>query len=351
MWDDLILGKKEIVFSRISPQQKVEIVKNLQRLNEIVIVTGDGVNDAIALKKANIGVAMGEGGSDVAREAADVIFMDDNFASIIEAISEGRRLFDNLKKSIVYTVTHGNVEVLPVLLNIAIDMPLGLTSMQILSIDLGTELGPAISMSHEYAEDDLMNRPPRNVKTEKLVSLPTLGYPYLIAASFEICFCLIAYFTAFWEAGIMGNQLSGIATEAFQGNGVTNDPWRARYGDETYDSDRQNHILVNAQCAYYITLVMGQFCHIWLCRTRQKSIFTHGFRNTVCNYGVCCEIFILVIVVYVPAFHDVFSTMQIGGMYWTMWIGTGLCLFIFNESRKYWTRKYPKGKVAKLLMW
>ena len=315
-----------------------------------MIVTGDGVNDAIALKKANIGVAMGEGGSDVAREAADVIFMDDNFASIVEAVSEGRRLFDNLKKSIVYTVTHGNVEVLPSLLNIAIDMPLGITSMQILSIDLGTELGPAISMSHEYAEDDLMTRPPRNTKVDKLVTLPTLGYPYLLASFVEICFCLIAYFTAFWEAGIMGDELSGIATDNFQGYGTTNNLWVER-GGEIYDSDRQNHILVNAETAYYLTLVMGQFTHIWFCRTRQKSIFTHGFRNVVCNYGVCCEIFILVIVIYVPAFHDVFSTFQIGGMYWTMWIGSGICLFFLNEPRKYWTRKYPKGKIAKYFMW
>ena len=348
MWDDLILTKKEIVFSRISPQQKVEIVKNLQRLGEIVIVTGDGVNDAIALKKANIGVAMGEGGSDVAREAADVIFMDDNFASIVEAVSEGRRLFDNLKKSIVYTVTHGNVEVLPSLLNIAIDMPLAITSLQILSIDLGTELGPAISMSHEYAEDDLMTRKPRNIHTEKLVSYSTLSYPYIFASFIEICFCLIAYFTAFWEAGILSDELSGIAVENFTGQ--SNNLWMAR-GGEMFTSDQQNYILVNSECAYYITLVMSQFSHIWFCRTRQKSIFTHGFRNVVCNYGVLCEIFIVTIVVYVPAFHSTFSTFPIGGMYWTMWIGSLIFLGTFNETRKYYTRKYPEHRVSKMFMW
>jgi len=348
MWDDLILLKKEIVFTRISPQQKVEIVKNLQRLGEIVIFIGDGNNDAIALKKANIGVAMGENGSDVARGAADVIFMDDNFASIVEAISEGRRLFDNLKKSIVYTLTHGNVEVLPSLLSIAIDMPLAITSMQILSIDLGTEIGPAISMSHEYAEDDLMTRKPRNIHTEKIVSLSTLGYPYLTASVIEIWFCMIAYFTALWEEGILSYELNGIAEANL--TITANNDWVARNGEE-FNSDRQNSILRNSQTAYYITLVMSQFAHIWFCRTRQKSIFHHGFRNMVCHYGACLEIFIVTIVVYVPAFHNAFSTMQIGGMYWTMWIGSLICLGTFNETRKYFTRKYPDSKVSKLFMW
>lgn len=348
MWDDLILGKKEIVFSRISPQQKVEIVKNLQRLNEIVIVTGDGVNDAIALKKANIGVAMGEGGSDVAREAADVIFIDDNFASIVHAIEEGRRLFDNLKKSIVYTVTHGNVEVLPVLLNIAIDMPLGMTSLQILAMDLGTELGPAISMSYEYAEDDIMNRPPRNVRTEKLVSGRTLAYAYLQASWIEICFCLLAYFSAFWDAGISGDELSGIANDNF--NESPSGPWISRNGD-VFSTDRQVQILHTAQCAYFVTLVMSQFCHIWFCRTRQKSIFSHGFRNVVCNYGVLLEITILMIIVFIPAMQPVFNTVTLDGIYWTQWIGSLICFFVFHETRKWWTRKYPNGKVAKYLLW
>ena len=291
---------------------------------------------------------MGEGGSDVAREAADVIFIDDNFASIIYAIEEGRRLFDNLKKSIVYTVTHGNVEVFPVLLNIAIDMPLGLTSLQILSRDLGTELGPAISMAYEYAEDDIMTRPPRNTRTEKLVSGRTMAYAYLEASLIEICFCLLAYFTAFWRAGIYGDELSGIAKDNFTGD--ANYLWVNRNGD-IFSSDQQNEILRTAQTAYYTTLVMSQFAHIWFCRTRQKSIFKHGFRNTVCNYGVCLEITILIIVVYIPAMQPVFHMTDIDGVYWTMWIGSLLCFLVFNETRKWWTRKYMTGKVAKYLMW
>lgn len=125
-WKALLFSKKELVFARISPQQKVEIVENMQKIKkEIVIVTGDGVNDAIALKKADIGVAMGKGGTDVAKEAAEVIFMDDNFESIVSGIREGRTLFDNLKKTIVYTLTHCILELAPILLNVAFGLPLG----------------------------------------------------------------------------------------------------------------------------------------------------------------------------------------------------------------------------------
>ncbi len=124
-WKALLLSKRELVFARISPQQKVEIVENLQKMKEIVIVTGDGVNDAIALKKADLGVAMGEGGTDVAKEAAEVIFIDNNFESIVTGIKEGRTLFDNLKKTIVYTLTHCILELAPILLNVAVGLPLG----------------------------------------------------------------------------------------------------------------------------------------------------------------------------------------------------------------------------------
>ena len=347
-WNNVILGKKEIVFSRISPQQKVEIVEHLQRLKEIVIVTGDGVNDAIALKKADIGVAMGEGGSDVAREAADIVFMDGNFASIVNGISEGRKLYDNVKKSLVYTVTHLNVEAMPFILNIGANMPLGLTSLQILSIDLGTELAPAISMAYEYAEDDIMERAPRDTKNDRLCSFRTLSYAYLQASWFEVAFALVAYFAVFLKYSVQGDELVGISNNYF--SGTPNDVFTTRSGI-VYQSDEQNNILTEAETAYYSTIVMSQFAHIWFCRTRQKSVFSHGFRNAVCNYGVVIELAILIILIYVPALQSPFSTMNQEGKFWTPWIGSLICLFLLNEVRKYWTRKHPKGKVAKWLLW
>jgi sodium/potassium-transporting ATPase subunit alpha len=134
------MEKDELVFARTTPQQKLEIVKNFQRRKEIVAVTGDGVNDSPALRKANIGVAMGSPeSSEVAREAANVVLLDDDFASLVAAITEGRVLYDNLKKTIAYTLAHIPPETFPVILNLALGMPLGLGSLLVLSIDLFTE--------------------------------------------------------------------------------------------------------------------------------------------------------------------------------------------------------------------
>jgi sodium/potassium-transporting ATPase subunit alpha len=137
---DVILDKEELVFARTTPQQKLQIVGQFQRRKEIVAVTGDGVNDSPALRKADIGVAMGNPeSSEVAREAADVVLLDDNFASLVAAITEGRVLYDNLKKTIAYTLAHIPPETFPVILNLAFGMPLGLGPLLVLSIDLFTE--------------------------------------------------------------------------------------------------------------------------------------------------------------------------------------------------------------------
>lgn len=160
-------------------------------------VTGDGVNDAIALKNADIGVAMGIAGNDVAKDAADVIIMDDNFASVVLGIREGRVLFDNLKKSITYTITHMTPEVFPILLNLSTAIPLGLNPLLLLTIDLMTELCPAISLAYEEPEADIMLRKPRNCQTDRLVSLPVILYSLLTAGVIETIACFCAYIYVF----------------------------------------------------------------------------------------------------------------------------------------------------------
>merc|ERR1719450_1989971 len=156
--EEILRDHSEIVFARTSPQQKLIIVEGCQNLGSIVAVTGDGVNDSPALKKADIGVAMGIAGSDVSKQAADMILLDDNFASIVTGVEEGRLIFDNLKKSIAYTLTSNIPEISPFLLFILADVPLPLSTIMV----------PAISMAYEQAESDIMKRQPRNPFTDKL---------------------------------------------------------------------------------------------------------------------------------------------------------------------------------------
>lgn len=175
---DRILAHEQIVFARTSPQQKLIIVENNQRVGNIVAVTGDGVNDSPALKKANIGIAMGISGSDVSKEAADMVLLDDNFASIVAGVEEGRLIFDNLKKSIAYTLTSNIPEITPFLAFIIVQIPLPLTTVLILCIDLGTDLLPAISLAYENAESDIMQRPPRNSRVDRLVNRRLISFSY-----------------------------------------------------------------------------------------------------------------------------------------------------------------------------
>ncbi|KAK6635373.1 hypothetical protein RUM44_000624 [Polyplax serrata] len=168
--DEILRYHTEIVFARTSPQQKLIIVEGCQRMGAIVAVTGDGVNDSPALKKADIGVAMGIAGSDVSKQAADMILLDDNFASIVTGVEEGRLIFDNLKKSIAYTLTSNIPEISPFLAFIMLDIPLPLGTVTILCIDLGTDMVPAISLAYEEAESDIMKRRPRNPYKDNLVN-------------------------------------------------------------------------------------------------------------------------------------------------------------------------------------
>merc|ERR1711990_1359864 len=207
--DEILMYHNEIVFARTSPQQKLIIVEGCQRMGAIVAVTGDGVNDSPALKKADIGVAMGIAGSDVSKQAADIILLDDNFASIVTGVEEGRLIFDNLKKSIAYTLTSNIPEISPFLLFILADVPLPLGTVTILCIDLGTDMVPAISMAYEQAESDIMKRPPRNPFTDKLVNERLISMAYgqigMIQASagFFVYFVILAE-NGFWPGILFG---------------------------------------------------------------------------------------------------------------------------------------------------
>ena len=174
--DALLTSGDELVFARSSPDTKLRITDALKDLHHVVAMTGDGVNDAPALRRADIGVAMGRSGTDVAREAATMVLTDDNFATIVAAVEAGRQVYDNVRKFILYIFAHAVPEVIPFLI-FALSggrVPLPLTVLQILAIDLGTETLPALALGREPAEPGIMDRPPR--PTSESVIQPRMLY-------------------------------------------------------------------------------------------------------------------------------------------------------------------------------
>lgn len=198
-------------FARTSPEQKFIIVAACQQAGYIVAVTGDGVNDSPAMKKADIGIAMGIEGTDVAKDASDMILLDDNFASIVIGIREGRLIFDNLKKSIAYTLSSNIPEILPFLLFIVTMIPLPLSTVLILAIDLGTDMIPAISMAYETMEADLMLRKPRDSRTDRLVTGRLISYSYFQIGVVQAIAAMFVWFTVFNDYGLKSAPLFGKA--------------------------------------------------------------------------------------------------------------------------------------------
>lgn len=242
---DEALAHEQLVFARVSPAHKLVIVENCQRNAEVVAVTGDGVNDAPALKKGDIGVAMGIAGKDVSKEAADMILMDDNFASIVSGVEEGRLIFDNLKKSIAYTLTSNIPEIAPFLTYITLQLPLPLSTVLILCVDLGTDMVPAISLAHETKEADIMARPPRNAATDRLVNRRLMTFSYLQIGVIQALAGFFTYMTVMNDYGyppriLMGNGIQFESTQLLCRVDADGVPSSCGYGcgtPEVYSAD------------------------------------------------------------------------------------------------------------------
>lgn len=341
-----VLSRKYVVFARTLPHQKQTIVANLQARDEVVAVTGDGVNDAPALKKADVGIAMGTG-SEVAKDAADMILMDDNFASIVRGIEEGRLIFANLKKSIAYTLTSNIPEIVPFLCQIALKIPLALSTIMILCIDLGTDMLPAISFAYENAESDIMKQPPRDRNKDKLVTWQLICFSYLQIGIIQAFAAYAAYFYVFERNGFSSSSLledrQGFIWSESDPNDKDDDDCKFKNDDgDCVWFDERTRILKKAQTAYLAAIVICQIgCGI-ACKTRLNSWLRQGMINWVLNFGIVQEIFLIVLLCYAPFLQYAFGTLGLDGIDWVVAIPFAAVIILYDENRKFWLRYFGK---------
>jgi len=311
----LALDANEIVFARMEPAQKLRIVDTLKAKGETVAVTGDGVNDAPALKSAHIGVAMGIAGTDVAKEAADLILLDDNFASIVAAVEEGRAVFENIRKFMTYILTSNIPEIVPYLAFVLFKIPLPLTVIQILAVDLGTDMVPALALGAEPPDPAVMRRPPRP-RNERLLSWSLLARAYLFLGLFEAAAALAAFFCVLQAAG-----------------------WS--YGEPL---DRLDPDYLAATTACLVAIVVMQAVNLFLCRDPLKSATLRGLGdNPLIALGLAVEIVFILAIVYLPAGQWLFGTAALDFSAWLVALPFALAMLVFEEGRKRWLRHRPSS--------
>lgn len=302
----LALDAKEIIFARVGADQKMRIVQALKKKGEIVAVTGDGVNDAPALKAADIGISMGISGTDVAKESADIILLDDNFAHIVSAIEEGRTVFENIRKFMTYILTSNVPELVPYLAFVLFKIPLPLTIVQILAVDLGTDILPALALGAETPRSDVMQKPPR-ARHERLLHWPLLGRAYLFLGIMEATAAMALFFYV-----------------------LNNGGWQ--YG-QMLPADHPLYLQATTACLS--TIIVMQIMNVFICRHPTESAFRFAwFGNRLLLLGVTIEISLILLIVYTPWGNRLFGTAPITSDVWLHAIPFALAMLILEELRK-----------------
>jgi sodium/potassium-transporting ATPase subunit alpha len=300
------LAGDTVLFARTSPLDKLRIVTALQETGHIVAVTGDGVNDAPALKRADIGIAMGQTGTEVAREAADMVLMDDNFATLVAAIEEGRVIYGNIRRFAGYVLTSNVPEILPYIAFVLLGIPLPLPVLLVLAIDLGTDMAPAIALASEPAETDVMKLPPRP-RAQRLLSRDLLVSSYLAWGLFESAAGFAAYFFVLLGGGWRpGDALSGTAP---------------LYGQ--------------AIASFFAAVVICQVANVLVWRTTHQSVFAKGIlRNRAVVAGVAAELALLVAIVETELGHALFGTAPLALEAWLVPVPFAVAMLGVAELRK-----------------
>jgi len=306
----LALDAPEVLFARVGADQKMRIVQVLKRKQEIVAVTGDGVNDAPALKQADIGIAMGVTGTDVAREAADMILMDDNFSSVVDAVEEGRAVFANMQKFLTYILTSNIPEIVPYLAYALFRIPLPLTIIQILAVDLGTDMVPALALGAEKPEPDVMRRQPR-AASERLWNWPLIARAYLFLGVMEATAAMAAFFFVLHGGGWQYGQ-------------------PLAWDDPLYRA---------ATTACLSAIIVMQVVNLFLCRSERESVAAFGlFSNRLLLLGIAIELALILWIDYSGPGRLLFNTAPISREVWLFVLPFAAAMLMLEETRKWWLR-------------
>ncbi len=318
---EILSQGREVVFARASPEAKLHIAEELRAEDHVVAMTGDGVNDAPALRRADIGVAMGMSGTDVAREAATMALTDDNFASIVTAVEAGRIVYDNVRKFIVYIFAHATPEVVPFLVFAFAGgaVPLPLTVLQLLAFDVGTETLPSLALGRDPAEPGIMNRPPRQ-RTEGVIRAPMLIRAWLFLGLMVAALSIGGFFYVLVSSG-----------------------WHP--GDPTGVGSRFHHAYLQATTMTFLGMIFGQIGTAFAVRTQRASLWSVGvFSNRFLILAVGAELVVAAVLVFAPPLQSLLGTAALPARYLIILLPYPLIVWGADELRKLLVRRHAAGR-------